>query len=71
MFCMEPKGEKDLITVQEAAREASVTEDAIRKAIRRERLPATEMYGRLLVDRSDLLAYKKTAKAGRPPKNQG
>jgi excisionase family DNA binding protein len=57
-----------LLTVQDAAREADLTEDAIRKAIQRGRLPIVEMYGRMLIAREAFEAYRKTARRGRPRK---
>lgn len=58
-----------MLTVQDAAREAGLTEDAVRKAIAQGRLPHTVMYGRKLIRREDFNSYRATAKPGRPPKS--
>ena len=55
-----------MLTVQEAAQEAGVTEAAIRSAILRGRLPHVEKYGRKLITRRDFDAYRQVAKPGRP-----
>ena len=55
-----------MLTVQEAAREAGITETAIRSAILRGRLPHVEKYGRKLINRQDFDKYRETAKPGRP-----
>jgi excisionase family DNA binding protein len=49
--------DQDLITVREAASEASVSTDAIRKAIYRKQLPSLQIYGRLLIKREDFHAW--------------
>lgn len=58
----------NFLTVQEAAEETGLTEDAIRKAIRRGKLPIVEKYGRKLIPRKDFDAYRQTVKPGRPRK---
>lgn len=55
-----------MLTVSEAAAEANVTMQAIYNAIKRERLTATEKYGVVLIERTDLKNYLATAKKGRP-----
>ena len=62
----------EYLTVQEAAEYLNVTETAVRGAILDDRLPSTVKYGRKVISRNDLAAYKArtqpdgTAKAGRP-----
>lgn len=58
--------DKDMITVPEAAQEASLNETTIRNAIYRGRLNATNSYGRLLIKREDFEAYRSNTKMGRP-----
>jgi len=48
----------DYLTIQEAARELSVTDAAVRGAILKGRLNAVVMLGRKVVPRSDLAAYQ-------------
>lgn len=60
-----------MLTVQDAAKEAGVTEDAVRKAIAQNRLPHTVQYGRKLIDPKDWEAYRASAKPGRPKKREG
>jgi hypothetical protein len=58
----------DLLTVQDAARESGLTEDAIRKALLRKALPFVVLYGRKLIRREDWNAYRHNLKRGRPRK---
>jgi hypothetical protein len=62
-----PEGE-ELITVQDAAKLANVTETAIRSALLRGRLPHVVLYGRKLIRVADFEAYRATARPGRPTK---
>ena len=48
----------DYLTVQQAARELSVTDAAVRGAILKNRLKSVLLYGRKLIPRSELSAYK-------------
>lgn len=57
-----------MITVQQAAERAGVSETAIRSALLRKRLPFVLMYGRKLIRTSDFEAYRLTARPGRPHK---
>lgn len=65
-----------LFTVQEAAELLGVTDGAIRLALSQGRLPTVEKYGRKLVTRPDLDAYKQRTqpggvkRVGRPRKGQ-
>jgi excisionase family DNA binding protein len=69
--------DEELITVQEAAQELSIHEATVRKAFQESRLPYIEKYGRKLISRTDLNAYKQRTqpegvkKIGRPRKRQG
>jgi hypothetical protein len=62
------KEDEELLTVKECADESGVTEMAIRNAIWRGKLPSVEKYGRVLVERAALDAYRATARPGRPSK---
>jgi len=62
----ENKERRDLITIQEAAAEAGLTEAAIRNAVYRGKLAVTEMYGRKLIDRVAFEEYRRNTKMGRP-----
>lgn len=70
------KNESQFVTVQEAAAELSIHEATVRKAFYESRLPFVEMYGRKLIPRADLDAYKARTqpagekKVGRPRKVQ-
>lgn len=55
---METIETKDYLTIQEAARELSVTDAAVRSAILKGRLNAAVMLGRKVVPRADLAAYQ-------------
>ena len=57
----------DLITQSEAARLRGVTPEAIADLIKRKRLDAYDVAGRLHVRRSDILKFK-NKKGGRPAK---
>ena len=59
---------EDLITVQEAAKIAGVSETAIRSALLRGRLPFVLKYGRKLIERPVFDRYRETARPGRPRK---
>lgn len=65
-----------LLTVPEVALELGVTQPAVRNAIYENRLPSVNMYGRHLIARRDLDAYKQRTqpggvkKVGRPRKEQ-
>jgi excisionase family DNA binding protein len=48
----------NFLTVQEAANELGVTDAAIRSAILKNRLGSVTMFGRKLISRGDLAAYK-------------
>jgi hypothetical protein len=58
--------ESELMTIQEAAKEADLTEAAIRNAIYRGKLSTVEKYGRKLIQRPDFEAYRQASKMGRP-----
>lgn len=63
--------EDEVITVTEAAKEAGVTQAAIRNAIYSGKLKARQLYGRQLITRSALSDYLETKRnPGRPPKEQ-
>ena len=50
---------EDMITVSEAARLRNVGDEAIRKLIARGRLRSREFFGKRLVYRSEVMAFKK------------
>jgi excisionase family DNA binding protein len=58
--------EQELLTVHEAAEQANVTQAAIRNAIYRGKLPAKQIYGRLLIARKEFEKYRAETKIGRP-----
>jgi hypothetical protein len=58
----------EMLTIQEAAIRAGVTEQAIRNAIYRGKLAVTEKYGRKLIRDTEFEEYRKNTKMGRPPK---
>lgn len=68
--------EDTFLTVQEAAASLGVTDGAIRLALSQGRLPSVKKYGRTLVARSDLDAYRRRTqpggvkRVGRPRKGQ-
>ena len=59
---------EDLITQAEAADIRGVSLRAINNLVRRGRLRSTERFGKTLVYRSDVLAYKPSP-GGRPPQS--
>jgi len=65
-----------LLTVQDAARRIGVSESAIRNATLEGRLPFVRMYGRKLIDPTELGAYQQRTQpdgvkaTGRPKKTQ-
>ena len=67
-------GDEELVTIAQAAGELGVSQSAVRVAIHEKRLPYEEFYGRKLIKRSDLEAYRArsqpdgTKRVGRPPK---
>jgi excisionase family DNA binding protein len=69
---MSGETEEQYLTVQEAAESLTVTESAVRQAILDGRLLATEKYGRKVIHRTEVEAYRQrtqpggAAKAGRP-----
>jgi hypothetical protein len=65
---MGTRQEMDMLTIQDAAREAGTTEDAVRKAILRGRLPVVLKYGRKLITRAAFETYRQGAQRGRPRK---
>lgn len=52
------EGEEDMLTVQEAAGELGVDDSAIRRAVLQNRLPCIIKYGRKLITRAALEAYR-------------
>jgi predicted site-specific integrase-resolvase len=58
---------EDWITQSEAAELRDLTVQVINNWVRRGRIRTTERYGKILVSRSDVLAYE-PGKGGRPPK---
>ena len=73
ILSMEPEA---FLTVQEAAQELQVTEGAVRLALSQARLAHTLKYGRKLIARHDLAAYKQRTqpegvkRVGRPAGSQ-
>ena len=67
----------EYLTVQDAAADLGITEVSVRSALNRSRLPFVEKYGRKLIARADLAAYKQRTqpdgmkKVGRPRNGQG
>ena len=62
---------EDYLTIQEAATELQVSDAAIRAAILEGRLPHVEKYGRKLISRADLDAYRqRTRPSGEKPKGR-
>lgn len=65
---------RDYLTVPEAAGELGVHPETVRLAVKQERLPAVRAFGKLLVARADVEAYKARTqpdgvkRVGRPPK---
>ncbi len=66
----------EILTVVQAAHELGVTAAAVRLAIYDNRLPSQEFYGRKLIARPDLNAYRQRTqpegvkRVGRPRKGQ-
>ena len=66
----------EYLTVQDAAADLGITEVSVRSALNRSRLPFVEKYGRKLIARTDLAAYKQRTqpdgvkRVGRPRKEQ-
>jgi excisionase family DNA binding protein len=50
--------EETLLTVQQAAAELGVTDGAVRLALSQGRLSSVEKFGRKLIERADMDAYK-------------
>ena len=65
---MKEDEESEMITTQEAAVLRGVSGNAIRELIRRGRLRAKMMYGRLLVYRSEVMDFKKEKTGPRGPR---
>jgi len=65
-----------LLTVKEAAEHLGVSESAVRNATLEGRLPFVRLYGRKLIDRQELEAYRERTQPsgvpvrGRPPKEE-
>jgi len=63
---------EEYLTVQDAAAALGITEVSVRSALNRSRLPFVEKYGRKLIARADLDAYRQRTqpdgvkKVGRP-----
>ncbi len=65
------RGEEELLTVQDAARELDVTDGAVRLAILKGRLQSTMKYGRKLIMRADIEEYKRrTRPTGEKPRGR-
>lgn len=68
--------EETLLTVQQAATELGITDGAVRLALSQGRLPSIEKFGRKLIERADINAYRQRTqpdgvkKAGRPRKGE-
>lgn len=68
--------EETLLTVQQAAANLGVTDGAVRLALSQGRLSSVEKFGRKLIERADLDAYKRRTqpdgvkKVGRPRKGE-
>jgi len=57
----------ELLTVQDAAKELGVTDISVRAALNDNRLPFIEKYGRKLITRGDVEAYRqRTQPEGKP-----
>lgn len=59
-----------LVTVQQAAKLLNITPAAIHKAIKRGRLPCLKLGRVFLIQRTDLIQYRKTKSVGGRPKKQ-
>lgn len=66
----------EYLTVQDAAADLGITEVSVRSALNRSRLPFVKKYGRKLIARADLDAYRHRTqpdgvkKVGRPRKEK-
>jgi len=68
---MTPQIDTDkLVTVPEAAKLLNVTRAAVHKAIKRGRLPYLKLGGVFLIQRADLIQYRKSKSVGGRPKKQ-
>ena len=68
---MTPQIDTDkLVTVPEAAKLLNVTAAAVHKAIKRGRLPYLKLGGVFLIQRADLIQYRKSKSVGGRPKKQ-
>jgi excisionase family DNA binding protein len=66
---MAPKIDTDeLVTVAQAAKLLKISPAAIHKAIKRGRLPYLKIGGVFLVERADLIQYRKSKSVGGRPK---
>jgi excisionase family DNA binding protein len=69
---MTPQIDTDkLVTVPEAAKLLNITPAAIHKAIKRGRLPYLKLGGVFLIQRTDLIHYRKSKSVGGRPKKIG
>lgn len=59
----------DLITIAEAARLRGVSRSAISELVRRGRLRSAEMFGRVLVYRSEVEGFQKQKPGPKKPRN--
>ncbi len=63
--------DEDFLTVPEAAAELAITVSSVHIALKENRLPYIEKYGRKLVSRADLDIYKlRTRPGGEKPKGR-
>ena len=68
---MAPKIDTDeLVTVPQAAKLLKISPAAIHKAIKRGRLACLKIGGVFLVERADLMQYRKSKSVGGRPKKQ-
>ena len=68
---MAPKIDTDqLLTVPQAARLLKVSSAAIHKAIKRDRLRYLKLGGIFLIQRADLIQYRKSKSVGGRPKRK-
>jgi excisionase family DNA binding protein len=59
------KPQDEYLTISQAARLKKVSRSALYDAVQQERLPSTQILGRIVISRADLLAW--TIRRGRPP----
>jgi len=59
---------QNLVTVQQAAKVLNITPAAIHKAIKRGRLPYLKLGRVFVIQRTDLIQYRKTKSVGGRPK---